>query len=291
LTSDAPFGFLNIDKPRGITSHDVVARLRRVTGTRKVGHAGTLDPMATGVLVLCLGAATRLSEYVMASTKRYRAQVLLGVETDSYDADGQVIANADASHLTRADLERALPQFVGDLQQLPPIYSAIKRDGKKLYELARAGQDVELEPRPVTIHALELVDWSGPSFTIDVTCSPGTYIRSLAHDLGAALGVGAHLTGLVRTASGYFTLDNAVSLATILDSAVWQPHVIPPQVALTDWPSLRVSAEQALALQQGKRIAGAASGRIVMAYRDDDSLAAVLERRGDSWHPLKVFVC
>jgi tRNA pseudouridine55 synthase len=290
LTSDAPFGFLNIDKPRGITSHDVVARLRRVTGTRKIGHAGTLDPMATGVLVLCLGAATRLSEYVMASTKRYRAQVLLGVETDSYDADGQVIANADASHLTRADLERALPQFVGDLQQLPPIYSAIKRDGKKLYKLARAGQDVELEPRPVTIHALELVDWSGPSFTIDVTCSPGTYIRSLAHDLGAALGVGAHLTGLVRTASGHFTLDNAVSLATILDSAVWQPYLIPPQVALTDWPSLRVSAEQALALQQGKRIAGAASGRIVMAYRDDDSLAAVLERRGDSWHPLKVFV-
>ena len=130
MTSEAPFGFLNIDKPRGITSHDVVARLRRVTGTRKIGHAGTLDPMATGVLVLCLGAATRLSEYVMASTKRYRAQVLLGVETDSYDADGQVVATTDASHITRADLERILPQFVGEIAQLPPIYSAIKRDGK-----------------------------------------------------------------------------------------------------------------------------------------------------------------
>lgn len=290
MTSEAPFGFLNIDKPRGITSHDVVARLRRVTGTRKIGHAGTLDPMATGVLVLCLGAATRLSEYVMASTKRYRAQVLLGVETDSYDADGQVVATTDAAQITRADLERILPQFVGEIAQLPPIYSAIKRDGKKLYELARAGKDVELEPRAVTIHALEVVDWSGPSFTLDVTCSPGTYIRSLAHDLGAALRVGAHLTGLVRTASGHFTLDNAVSLATILNGAPWEPHVIPPHAALADWPALQVSDEQALALQQGKQIAGAASGRVIMAYRDDGSLAAVLERRGDLLHPLKVFI-
>ncbi|NDJ61826.1 MAG: tRNA pseudouridine(55) synthase TruB, partial [Chloroflexi bacterium] len=198
------FGFLNIDKPLGWTSHDVVAKLRRGLQIKKIGHAGTLDPLATGVLVICLGAATRLSEYVMDTTKRYRAVVHLGVTTDTYDAEGEITAQRPSDHLSEADVRDALGAFVGALEQVPPMYSAIKQGGRKLYDLARAGEVVERPPRPVHIHALEVVAWQPPQVTLDVTCSPGTYIRSLAYDLGAALGVGAHLAGLMRTASGSF---------------------------------------------------------------------------------------
>lgn len=204
-------GLLILDKPRGLTSHEVVARVRHAIKLRPVGHTGTLDPMATGVLVVCVGQATRISEYLLAHDKTYRATIRLGIETDTYDADGQISA-AHAVNVDEAAARRALTKFIGDIRQVPPMHSAIKREGQKLYELARAGIEVERPARPVTIHAIDLLDWQSPDLTIDVKCSAGTYIRSIAHDLGQELGTGAHLIALRRTASGPFTVDEAITL-------------------------------------------------------------------------------
>src|SRR5689334_6628577 len=190
-----PFGFLVVDKPPRLTSHDVVAQVRRGIHVKRVGHAGTLDPMATGILVLCIGTATRLSEYVMDSTKVYTTTIRLGEETDTYDADGQILATRDTSHISQPDIESALIYFQGEVQQIPPMYSAIKQDGKKLYDLARQGQEVERASRTVQLKTT-LLSIDLPNITIRVECSVGTYIRSIAHDLGAMLGVGAHLTAL-----------------------------------------------------------------------------------------------
>lgn len=285
-------GFLNIDKPAGLTSHDVVAQIRRALRIRKAGHAGTLDPMATGVLVICLGAATRLSEYVMHTTKRYRAQLHLGVTTSTYDAEGDITGQVDAASITRGDFERVLPQFLGDIEQIPPMYSAIKQGGRKLYDLARAGQIVERQPRPVRIDALEIVDLSPPQITIDVTCSAGTYIRSLAHDLGEALGVGAHLSGLIRTASGSFVLSDAVALEALLNSPNWQQYLIEPARALQPMPVIQFDAAAVDDLAHGRRVADAdvAAGVLAQAYDRDGRLVAIVEGDDGCWHPRKVFV-
>jgi tRNA pseudouridine55 synthase len=287
-----PFGFLNIDKPPGMTSHDVVAKLRRGLKLRKVGHAGTLDPLATGVLIICVGAATRLSEYVMSSRKRYRAVVCLGAETDTYDADGQITRQADASQVTRSQVEALLPAFTGDLQQVPPIYSAIKQGGRKLYELARAGQSAELQPRAITIYSLTLTEWSLPAFTLEVECSAGTYIRSLAFDLGRALGVGAHLTALMRLSSGGFRLADAISLDALLTSTHWQSHLIGPGAALADWPRLDLTEPETRDIQQGRRIQrdGFSEGQQVLAYSHPSHQVVAVLRAQDGWLlPHKVF--
>ncbi|MBL8164357.1 MAG: tRNA pseudouridine(55) synthase TruB [Anaerolineae bacterium] len=287
-----PCGFLNINKPAGLTSHDVVARLRRSLRLKKVGHAGTLDPLATGVLVICVGAATRLSEYVMASRKRYQAVARLGVTTDTYDADGQVVQVRDASGVTRPDVEAALNAFRGDILQHPPAYSAIKQGGRKLYELARAGEVVEAAARPVTIHALDLVDWSAPQFTLDVACSAGTYIRSLAYDLGEALGVGAHLTALTRTASGIFDGSASVDLGALLQDAQWQRHLISPQRALADYPAITLTAHAITELHYGRPVPDltADEGAAAFAYAPDGTLVAVVHGVGGLWRPHKVFL-
>lgn len=283
-------GFLNIDKPLGMTSHDVVAAVRRSLRMKKVGHAGTLDPLATGVLVVCLGGATRLSEYVMSSTKRYRARVRLGAVTNTYDAEGEPQPVADPMHLTQADVEAVFPQFLGTIQQLPPIYSAIKKDGKKLYQLARAGETVELEARTVTIHALTITDWALPEFTLEVTCSTGTYIRSLAHDLGQALGVGGYLAGLVRTASGAFTLENALTLES-LGQGDPSSLITAPEVAVAGWPEVRLDAAALDHVLHGRSLpdAGAADGILAAAYTPDGAFIAVLRAEAGVWRPLKVF--
>lgn len=287
-------GFLNVNKPGGMTSHDVVAQIRRAhkqAGIEtKVGHAGTLDPLAEGVLVICLGYATRLSDYVMDSTKRYRAVVHAGVTTDTYDAEGEIRQTRDATHLTREHVETALRLFVGQIQQIPPMYSAIKQGGKKLYELARAGQTIERASRPVAIHAINLLDWNPPRFTLDVVCSAGTYIRSLAYDLGENLGVGAHLVGLTRTASGTFTLENAVALETLLNESNWQPYLIAPRQALAHYPSLDLTSDQAKELRFGRTIPRTSDVNLetVMAYLDDN-LVAIVQLQGERWQPVKVF--
>jgi tRNA pseudouridine55 synthase len=285
-------GFLNINKPPGLTSHDVVARLRRGLGIKKIGHAGTLDPLADGVLVLCLGSATRLSEYVMASVKCYRARVRLGIITDTYDAEGRVLQERDAAAVQREDVERVLPAFLGEIAQIPPMYSAVKQGGRKLYELARAGQEVERAARTVRIETLVFTDWSPPFFTLDVTCSAGTYIRSLVYDLGEVLGVGAHLAGLTRTASGVFTLEKSLTLETLLDSTDWQRRLISPQEALAGWPSVRLDEVQLEHIRHGRAVSSSEpiAGDFAFAYGPDGSLAAAVQKDGGLWRPRKVFL-
>lgn len=274
-----------------MTSHDVVAGVRRAAGIKKIGHAGTLDPLATGVLILCVGGATRLSDYVMHGTKRYTARLRLGVVTDTYDAEGEIIQARDASGITRDDVERSLDGFRGDIAQVPPMYSAIKQGGRKLYDLARAGQTVERDARQVRIDLLTLTNWQPPECELDVVCSAGTYIRSLAYDLGEALGVGAHLAGLIRTASGVFTLENAVPFATLLTDPA--AYLIPPKVALADYPALALDAPAVEEIRHGRflplDLTDKASGGAIMAYDTDEHLIAVLEA-DDGWlKPRKVF--
>jgi tRNA pseudouridine55 synthase len=288
-------GFLNINKPLGITSHDVVAQIRRGLKQRglgkvKVGHAGTLDPLATGVLIICIGAATRLSDDVMHGEKQYRATLKFGETTDTYDAEGQITQTRDASALTREQIEAVLPTFTGDILQVPPMYSAIKKDGQKLYDLARQGQTIEREPRAVTIRALEIVTWDNPLLVINVICSAGTYIRSLAYDLGETLNVGAHLTGLVRTASGAFSLGDAITLDTLQAAQEWQPLLTPMQTALPNLPVIAITDEQARNLRFGRALpyTGGTIERGV-AILPSGELVAVLSRLNDMWQPDKVF--
>jgi tRNA pseudouridine55 synthase len=285
------FGFLNIDKPLHVTSHDVVAKVRRAFGIRKVGHAGTLDPLATGVLVICLGSATRLSEYVMHATKRYTAQVTFGVNTTTYDQEGEIVAQRDASALTREAVEGALTAFVGDIMQTPPVYSAIKQGGRKLYEMARAGESVELQPRPVHIERITVLDWQAPTATIDVVCNAGTYIRSLAHDVGAALGVGAHLAALTRTQSGSFYLKDACAFDAILADPQWRTRLIPPDAALQGWRQVRLDPRQADVVAHGGAIAyeSAAERELALANAPNGSLLAVMRAEDGMWVPQKVF--
>ncbi len=286
------FGLLNIHKPQGPTSHDMVARVRRGTKIKKIGHAGTLDPMATGVLVLCIGLATRLSEYVMNSPKTYLARLHFGVETDTYDADGAVTAENPAP-VARATVESALDLFRGEILQVPPMYSAIQKDGRRLYDLARAGIEVERDARPVTIHALDLIEWDFPYAVLRVQCSPGTYIRSLAYDLGRAVGVGAHLAALERTASGRFTVENAVSwpdLESAMQAGTWEQYLLPPDLALADALPLHLSEEDSQRVWNGMTIPAApGDSDLARAYNPAGHLIAVLVRHGVYWKPEKVF--
>ena len=288
------FGLLNLYKPSGPTSHDLVVAVRRGTRIKKVGHAGTLDPLATGVLVLCLGPATRLSAYVMRSPKTYVARVRFGVETDTYDGAGRIVAE-DSRPVERTHVEEALAQFRGTIAQVPPMYSAIKQGGRKLYELAREGETVARPPREVTIWRLELRRWEPPEADLLVECSPGTYIRSLAHDLGRVVGVGAHLAALERTASGAFTADEAVrwdEFQGAMHAGQWQRYLLPPDLALRDLPAVHLDAAGADDVRHGRFIAvdpAAGDAPEARAYGPDGALLAILERRGTRWKPARVF--
>ena len=209
-------GVLVVDKPKGITSFDVVREVRRALGVKKVGHTGTLDPMATGVLPICIGDGTKIAQFITEATKAYDATVKLGSTTDTLDAEGKVLETRPVPPLTRELLETALAKFRGPIQQVPPMYSAIKIDGKRLYELARAGETVEREARTVTVFELTLRDFSADEFQLSVTCSKGFFVRTLAADLGAVLGCGAHLSALRRTQSGPFSLAQAIPLADVV---------------------------------------------------------------------------
>jgi tRNA pseudouridine55 synthase len=285
-------GFLNIDKPAGLTSHDVVARVRRIARQKRVGHAGTLDPAATGVLVVALGAATRLIEYVQdATTKRYRAVVQLGVTTTTDDAEGEMVVTAPIPPLDSTTLEAALARFRGSIMQVPPMFSALHHEGRRLHELAREGIVVERAARPVTIERLDLLAWEAPLLTIDIMCSKGTYIRSLARDLGAALGCGAHLKALRRTAVGTFLIEDATPLAALdSDPSIIMSIVLAPERAVADWPSIDLDATEARRIRNGQTIAGAGpAAPQARAHGPDGRLLALLIREGDIWRPEKVF--
>lgn len=291
-------GFLVIDKPAGWTSFDVVARARRLLGTRKIGHAGTLDPAATGVLPLAVGHATRVLEYLAVADKTYRAEITFGVETDSHDRDGQVVAERDASALCRERVEAALARFRGAIAQVPPMHAAIKVNGQRLYELARRGEEIERDPRLVVISRLELLVWAPPVATVLAVCSKGTYIRALARDLGAETGAGAYLSNLVRTRAGPFTLDEAITLDALAAAdlpAAWPGLAIRPDTVLADWPALALDADETIAWHQGKLIAhdddgaGPAGGR-VRVYDATGAWIGVgaADETGRWWRPVKV---
>lgn len=242
-------GVLIIDKPAGWTSHDVVARLRRLIGEKKVGHSGTLDPMATGVLPVGVGDGTRMMEYLSDAGKRYIAEITFGIETDTLDAEGVLSAARDASGLSEADVTMALDRFRGAIEQIPPMHAAIKVDGVKLYELARRGIEIERAARPVTVYEIALLAWSPPVATIDISCSKGFYVRSLARDLGEAVGVGAHLSNLVRVATGPFSLDDAWTLTELaaLDrddfSEQWPSIAVHPDAMVGEAPAITLGGE------------------------------------------------
>jgi tRNA pseudouridine55 synthase len=301
-----PDGILNLNKPCGPTSHDVIDRVRGLTGVRRVGHAGTLDPMATGVLLVCIGKATRVSEYLMAGQKVYRARMRLGITTDTYDAEGQVVASASVDpsvgsvDVTRAEVEMALARFRGTVEQVPPMYSALKHKGKPLHKLARQGVEVKREPRQVEIPRLALTEWEPPECTLEVTCSPGTYVRALIHDLGQALGCGAHLAGLARLASGGFRLEDSVTLDTFAQAAVkgrWTDLLHPVDAALAHFPALHLDAEAAQRLCAGQAVTlpqpppeGEGEG-LARAYGPNGAFLAlaIYDPAAKTWRPHKVF--
>ena len=288
-------GVLVVDKPVGLTSHDVVQIIRRGTGIRRAGHTGTLDPRASGVLVVLVGPAVRLSEYVSASDKRYQATIRLGASTDTYDAEGTILSTTSVEDVTEERFDEMLQTFVGEIIQVPPPYSAVKVKGRKAYEMAREGEEVTLEPRTIQVYSLEVLEWSPPEAVIDVYCSSGTYVRSLANDLGKALGTGAHLVGLRRTKSGRFTLRDAVPLRRLQESfnaGEWYRFLIPAAEALADWPMVELDADQVELIRHGHRIPietgqkGWARG--VSQQGDLVALLEVDDETGE-WQPRKVF--
>jgi tRNA pseudouridine55 synthase len=287
-------GFLLIDKPAGWTSHDVVARVRRLLGERRVGHAGTLDPAATGLLPLAVGSATRVLEFLADATKTYLAEVTFGVATDSHDLDGRVTASRDGSHLSATAIEAHLNKFRGDIDQIPPMHAAIKVAGRRLYEFAHRGEEIAREPRRVTIMTLDLIRWEPPVATLLIDCSKGTYVRALARDLGEAVGPGAYLSDLVRVRVGPFTLCDAVTLADLAEAdlqAVWPALAIHPDAVIETWPALLLDAVAAVHWQRGIPIP-APTGAVgsCRAYDGEGNWLGVGEAvaRGDGWRPLKV---
>jgi tRNA pseudouridine55 synthase len=287
-------GYLVIDKPAGWTSFDVVARARRLLGERKIGHAGTLDPAATGVLPLAVGNATKTLEYLANASKSYLAEVTFGVETDSHDIDGVVTATRDASHLTSEMVETALASFRGSITQIPPMHSAIKIGGQKLYELARRGEEIERAPRPVVMHRLDLVEWNPPVATIWVDCSKGTYIRSLARDLGEAVGTGAFMSNLVRYRTGPFHLCEAVTMADLAEREFpweWPELAAHPDTAVLDLPALLLSEHEALRWRQGNPIPaerGAAGDCRAYSHAGEWLGIGRADGAGQAWKPSKV---
>jgi tRNA pseudouridine55 synthase len=270
----SPVGVAVVDKSAGLTSHDVVSRARKLLDTRKIGHSGTLDPDATGLLILGVGSATRLLRFLTALPKRYVADVVLGVETTTLDAAGEVSATHDMAAVSLTDVAAAATSFVGEIQQVPPMVSAVKVDGRRLHELAREGKEIERESRTVVIHELTIGPAADPvaSFSMDVACSSGTYIRSLAADIGTALGGGAHVATLRRTEIGSFTEADARPLE--------QLELLAPAAALSDYPAVSVDEEVARSIGYGQHVdaelfEGDGPWRVI---GPDGSLLAMFER-------------
>ncbi len=291
-------GILNVAKPTGMTSHDVVSLVRRRTGIRRVGHAGTLDPEASGVLLICVGQATRVSEYLMEGTKRYRATIRFGAVSTTDDAAGVISPSAaSVAHLTETQLTAATSRYVGTIEQIPPAFAAIKIRGQPMYRSARAGAPIQAPPRRVRIDRIDVIDWECPDLTIDVTCSKGTYIRSLARDLGQEVGTGAYLRALVRTASGSFTLDDSLSLDEVVRAATrgyLARLMYPLDAAVTGLPAVFLAPEDVATLRQGKLWYGpiGAGGQRARAYDVSTGHMVALLTYDEStagWHADKVF--
>lgn len=282
-------GFLVVDKPSKTTSNQVVARLRKATGVKKVGHAGTLDPMATGVLVLAVGKVTRLIRYIQDLPKEYLATAQFGVATDTLDADGAVLSR-EPMDVEHGEVKQAAERFVGAIHQVPPMVSALKHEGRRLYELAREGEIVEREARPVIIHELEILSVGPgpyPDVEFRVVCGKGTYVRSLADDLARVLGGAAHLTALRRTRIGSLTTSEALPLEHL---ARWEDHLLPPERALADLPTVKVAPDIAVGVRHGRRFMGeemaaAPDDTPYQVVNGDGRLIAVYRRVGEEARP------
>jgi tRNA pseudouridine55 synthase len=294
-------GILVVDKPVGMTSHDVVQAIRMGTGIRRAGHTGTLDPRASGVLVILIGPAVRLSEFVSASDKRYQAIIRLGATTDTFDADGRFTRPAATAPMEISEelFETTLKQFIGEIEQTPPPYSAVKVKGRRAYEMARQGEEVELEPRKIQVYHLEVLEWAPPEAVIDVHCSSGTYVRSLANDLGEKLGCGAYLVGLRRTKSGRFSLRDAVPLRKLQEAfqaGNWYQYLIPAAEALGEWPAIELNPDEVEEVKHGHRVKAAPDTQpgLVRGVSMAGELIAIMELvTGEDgsleWQPKKVF--
>ncbi|MGD0765255.1 MAG: tRNA pseudouridine(55) synthase TruB [Dehalococcoidia bacterium] len=300
MTAD---GILNVCKPLHWSSFDVVNLVRRQSGVKRVGHAGTLDPAAEGVILICLGRATRIVEYLMDAHKTYRARIRMGVVTDTQDAEGTVMRRADPSFVTREMVEGALAGFGGEGLQVPPMFSALKRDGVPLYRHARAGRTVEREARPVRVYGLELEKFEPPWFTIRVECGRGFYVRTLAHDLGERLGCGAHLDQLVRLSVGPFHLESAIGVDALREALAcggWRDMLLPIDAVLLDWHAAILGNDNQRHACLGRtlklvpleeaRVNSLPDGALCRAYSLDGRLVALLRNCGDRtlWRPAKV---
>ncbi|GAA1271539.1 tRNA pseudouridine synthase B [Planotetraspora silvatica] len=287
-----PSGLIIVDKPAEWTSHDVVGKMRGIAGTRKVGHAGTLDPMATGVLVIGVEKATRLLGHLALTEKVYEATLRLGATTNTDDADGEITATTPAGHVAEEDVRKGIAALTGEIMQVPPQVSAIKVNGERAYKRARAGEEVELAARPVTIHAFEVtgIRREGESVDVDatITCSSGTYIRALARDLGASLGVGGHLTYLRRTRVGPYGIESARTIDDLSRECVILPMA---EAVAAAFPRRDVSEEEARLVAHGGRLASAGLGAgPIGVFGPDGTLLALVEERGGTARPLAVFV-
>jgi len=284
---------LVIDKPIGLTSHDVVDRIRRLAGVQRVGHAGTLDPLASGVLVVGIGPATRLLSYLQGHDKGYLARLRLGMCTDTYDAEGMVVYEHAGPLPSLEQVEAALERFRGEIEHIPPAFSAVKQGGEPLYRRARRGEPVRPAPRRVHIYSLEVREWEPPYLSLAVECSTGTYIRSLAQDIGRQLGCGAFLAGLIRTHSGPFRLEEAHPLDELERDAAWRRFLLPMELAVAELDALVLDEEESRRVLLGGAIEGPAPAEDtpVRAYAADGRFLALL--RYDSqralWRPQKVF--
>ena len=292
-------GILVVDKPLGATSFDVVRRVRRATGEKRVGHTGTLDPAATGVLIVLLGQATRITEYLMDMPKTYRGTVRLGVSTTTYDAEGDVVREADATGVTEKMLREALADFVGEIEQVPPAHSALKIDGERAYHRARRGETVAMKARPVSIYRSDLLRFEPPIAEIEVECGRGTYIRSLAHDVGERLKIGAHLASLVRTRIGPFRVEasaDEATLTTAFEDGSWRELLQPTDCGLMALPAITLEIEDEKDIRHGQAVALTGveplpDGTEARAYAEDGSLVGIIsfDAATGMWRPRKVF--
>lgn len=289
-------GILNINKQTGMTSHDVVAKVRKLLKQKRVGHAGTLDPAASGVLPICVGQGTRVAEYLSESGKAYTADILFGVVTDTYDAEGSVVRTASAENLSLDEIEQVLPSFLGPQMQMPPLYSAIKLQGQPAYKRMRAGEEITLEPRPIIITQLDILAWQQPKLTLAIECSKGTYIRSLAYDLGEHLACGAHLVGLVRTRSGPFALSDSISLdqlAEAVENGTVEQYLHPSDSVLQHYPAILLDDVTTERVLHGNSFPYNIETKVEFArvYDANERFVAIAEWdvEREMWQPTKVF--
>jgi tRNA pseudouridine55 synthase len=293
-------GIINVNKPAGITSMDVIRRIKRVSVQKRIGHGGTLDPMATGVIPICLGQATRVMEYIVSGTKQYKAQITLGVETTTYDRLGEIVQTKRVKRITHDSLVNTTNRFVGEIEQVPPMFSALKHRGKRLYELARKGITIERESRKVKISNISILKWNPPHLSVEITCGKGFYVRSFAHDLGQSLGCGGHLSELVRTKNGALTIQDAIPLVEVekrLATNDLKGILRPLDFAIEHIPATVVDSKTEDMILNGKAVPNnicvfdTNAGDKYRVYSSDGTFLAIMsyESELNHWQPNRVF--